>query len=139
MVCKDVEHHQSVFHSATTWNLVPEHYFLSIVMRTCIEEECSGVPSRGATHHCVERRRATARLEYGRTSKAPRHFLYVFLSVAAVDTECVQLHQLACVVLIYPATLLLRCWLPWHRLYYALVHQNIATSQFSFHSTQNLT
>src|SRR6185369_7510127 len=139
MVGKDVEHHQSVLDSTAAWDLVTENNLLAVVMRTCIEEECSGIPSRAVAHYCVERRGAAARLKDGPTSEAPRNFLHVFLSVATVDTERVQLHQLARVVFIYPATLLLWRRLSWHRLYYALVHQNISTSQFSFHATQDLT
>src|SRR4029079_8240563 len=60
-----------------------------------------------ARHHRVRRGSTAARLEDGPTRKTTRHFLHIFLRVAAIDSERVQFHQLTRVILVDTATLLL--------------------------------
>src|SRR5690349_7138936 len=117
MMREDVEHHQSIFHSATGRNFVTEYYLLAIVMRAWIEEERAGralhglaqssVALTGVRHDRGNCGSAAARLKDGPTGKATRHFLHVLLRVATIDSERVQLHQLARVVLVDTASLLL--------------------------------
>src|SRR5215216_6465277 len=107
MVRKDIEHHQAIFDAAACGNLVTENYLLAVVMHACVEEERTGIATARFTHHRIRCRSATARLEDGPTGKTARHFLHVFLRVAAVDSERVQFHQLARVVFVDAAPLLL--------------------------------
>src|SRR5215213_4633368 len=115
---ENVEHHQSVFHPTARRDLVTENELLAVVMRAHVEEESSGSALHGVAPSCVaaltvtrhDRRhccRAATRLEDGPTRKTTRHFLHIFLSVTTIDSERVQFHQLACVVLVDAATLLL--------------------------------
>src|SRR5262249_48615179 len=112
---EDVEHHQSVFHSATRGDLVTKNRLLAVIMCARIEEESTGSPLHGLAHssvalisarhdsgHCG---RAAARLEDGPTGKATRDFLHVLLRVTTIDSERVQFHQLARVVLVDTASL----------------------------------
>src|SRR6185369_10153531 len=92
MMGQDVEHRQPVFDATTGGDLVTEHRLLAVVVYARVEEERACVATTGFTHHRVHGRTTAARLKDGPTSKAARDFLHVFLGVAAVDTECVQLH-----------------------------------------------
>src|ERR1051325_621502 len=118
MMREDVEHHQTVFHAATCRNLVTENHLLAVVMCAGVEEERAGsAPHRVAESrialtvarqdhggHCGS---AAARLENGPTGKAARYLLHVFLRVTAINSERVQFHQLARVVFVDAASLLL--------------------------------
>src|SRR5215213_6683519 len=105
---QDVEHRQTVFHSTACGNLVTEDGLLTVVMKSGVKEERAGSSTTRFTHHRVHCRGAAARLEDGPTRKATRYLLHVFLRVAAIHAERVQLHQLACVVFVDAAPLSLR-------------------------------
>src|SRR6185503_16750 len=118
MMREYVEHHQSVFHTTTGRNLVPENSLLAVVMRAHVEEERSSSPAHRIAHSCIaltvarhgriQSGSAATRLEDSPTGKTTRHFLHVFLRVTTIDSERVQFHQLARVVFVDTASLLLR-------------------------------
>src|ERR1051326_6054625 len=117
MMGENVEHHQSVFHAATGGNLMTENNLLAVVVCAWVEKERTGSSPHGIAEsgvaltitrqdhgHCCG---AAARLKDRPTGKAARHFLAVLLRVTTVDAERVQFHQLARVVLVDAASLLL--------------------------------
>src|SRR5262249_1335351 len=81
-------------------NLLPEYDFGIRIVQALVELKVRVFP----------------RLLDGPAGKAASHFGDIFLRVAAVDTERVQLHEFAPVVLIQPANSLLGLLLPsWRR------------------------
>src|SRR5262245_9662738 len=109
---EDVEHHQAVLDSAPRRNLVAQDYLLAVVVYALVKKEAAGIATCAFTRHRIHRRSTAARLEDGPAGKTARDFLNVLLCVTAVNAECVQFHELARVVLIDPASLLLWWWLP---------------------------
>src|SRR5437764_1371448 len=109
MMGQNVEHHQSIFDSAASRNLMTQDDLLTVVMHASIEEERAGLASCHLAQHPIHGYAATARLEDGPTSEATRDFLHVFLRVTTINSEGMQLHQLARVVFV-DATSLLLLW-----------------------------
>src|SRR5688572_6474770 len=107
MTSKDLEHRQTVFDSAACRDLVAQNCLLAVVMRACVEEERARVAPASFTHHRIDGRGAPTRLKDGPTSKTTSDFLHVFLCVAAIDAERVQLHQLSRIVFVDTASSLL--------------------------------
>src|SRR5215213_8329946 len=110
MARKDLEHHQTIFDSDASRNLVAQNHFLTVVMHACVEEERSCITTTSFSHHRVHGCAATTWLKDGPTSKTTGDFLHVFLCVAAIDAQRVKFHQLACIVFVDPASSLLL----WH-------------------------
>ena len=75
------------------------------------ENKCAGFGaqhvSHRAIHHSLRGSTGAARSNDGPTREAARDFLHVLLRVTAVDAEGMQLHQLACVIFVDAASLLL--------------------------------
>src|SRR5262245_29045565 len=115
MMRQYVQYRQAIFHSTPRRNLVAQHCFLAVIMRARIEEESSRASACGLTTQqgtgCCS---STTRLENRPTGKATRDFLNVFLCVTAINTQRMQLHQFASIVLIDSASLLYR-WLTHNR------------------------
>src|SRR6185369_15316334 len=105
MMGQDVEHCQPVFNSTACGDLVTEYGLLAVIVYARVKEERPGVSTTGFTHHRIHGSATAARLKDGPTGEAARHFLHVFLRVAAIDAESMQLHQLARVVFIDAASL----------------------------------
>src|SRR5215204_5133514 len=108
MMGQDIEHSQSIFNAATGGDLLAQHYFFAVIVRAGIEEERAGVSPSGFAHQCVHGSATAAWLKDGPTGEATRYFLHVFLYIAAVNAERMQFHQLARVVFVNAASLLLR-------------------------------
>src|SRR6185295_15378986 len=107
MARKDVEHRQTIFDSTACGNLVTQNCLLAVIVRAVVEEERSCISTSCFSHHRIHCRATAARLEDGPTSKTTSYFLHVFLRVATLDAECVELHQLARVVFVDTTPLLL--------------------------------
>src|SRR5438093_3939820 len=107
IVLENVEHHQSVFNSATCWNLMTQDSLLAVVM----SERSKDKGTRGVTTFSAHDRHcggaATPRLENGPAREAAGNFLHILLGVAAINPKRMQLHQFAGVVFIDAAPLLL--------------------------------
>src|SRR5437867_5531042 len=58
-------------------------------------------------HPCVRGDSGSARRNNRPSGKTPRYFLHIFLRIPAIDAQRVQLHQLARVIFIDAAALLL--------------------------------
>jgi len=84
---QDVEDLLTVLLSAAGFDPVAKHQLLAVVVHPRLEAEAA----------------ALAGVRDGPARERARDFLYVLLRVAAVDPERVELHQLACVVLVQPA------------------------------------
>src|SRR5262245_5378358 len=106
---QDVEHHQAIFHPAPRRNLLPQNSLLAFVVRAGIEGKRSGSLACRITRQSVRCGGPTSRLNDGPTGEAAGYFLNILLGVATIDSQRVQLHQLARVVLVDTATRLL-CW-----------------------------
>src|SRR5205085_5198382 len=115
MMGQNVEHHQSILEATACRNLVAQHDLLAIIMHACVEEEGAWRATCSLTQHRVRRCATTARLEDGPTSETARDFLHVFLRVATINSEGVKFHQLARVVFVNPASLLLLRRTKWLR------------------------
>ena len=89
-----LEHFFAVLHPAGI-NLVAQHHL-----------RLSDRASRSSNQNS----RIAPRLCDGPAGEAARHFDHVLLRVAAVDAERVQLHQLAAVIFVQAALLLLACF-----------------------------
>src|SRR2546421_5598956 len=87
MRCQNVQHAFTVRDAAARQNLVTEDDFLAVVMQS----------------RTIEKQALLVWLLDGPTAEATRDFLYVLLRVSAIDTERVQLHQLAGIIFIKAA------------------------------------
>src|SRR2546421_544423 len=87
MRCQNVQHAFTVRDAAARQNLVTEDDFLPVVMQS----------------RTIEKQTLLVWLLDSPTAEATRDFLYVLLRVCAIDTERVQLHQLAGILFIRAA------------------------------------
>src|SRR5436309_10800310 len=112
---QNIEHHQSILEATAGRNLVAQDYLLTIVVHACVEEEGARRATCSLTQHRIRRCGATARLKDGPTSETARDFLHVLLRVATINSEGVKFHQLARVVFVDTAPLLLLRRTKWLR------------------------
>src|SRR5262245_43854479 len=92
MCSQNVNHHYTVFFAATSGNLFHAYDVFPVVLHLGIEVELTA-GSRAADRPPGE---------------ASRYFLYVLLSVTAVDTQCVEFHDLPCIIFIQAAVRIFR-------------------------------
>src|SRR5438128_8489727 len=84
MMSQYVDHHLTVFDSASGGNLLTEHCLLAVIVHERTENKLRPAP------------RAVNRPP----RQAARHLLHILLSVTAIDAQSVKLHDLTSVVLI---------------------------------------
>src|SRR5205085_759422 len=92
----------AVLHASAARNLLAEHNLLAVVVEARREEEGAGAAVLSGV---VAVDAAAARLVDSPAGERARNLLHVLLRVAAVNAQRVQLHQLACVVLVDAALL----------------------------------
>src|SRR5262245_3330076 len=109
MMREYVQYCQAIFHSTPRGNLVAQHCLLAVVMSARIKEESSCASTCSlTTQQRISCCRTSTRLENCPAGKTTRDLLNVLLCVTAINTQRMQLHQFASIVLIDSSPLLYR-------------------------------
>src|SRR5579862_5434711 len=88
MCRENLENLLAVLHAACSFDFMAQNGFLAIIMEERAENEASTLP------WAVD----------GPAGKAARNLAYIVLSVAAIDTQRVELHKLSRIVLVQAET-----------------------------------